>query len=231
MIFNVVSDYEGSKAPEIITQIIVSVSDAYEGSTISCSNESSNETKTIDSSLSVTFDVTLGEWLVKLEDLEETVDVYYYGIHRLDFSEPDSEPLVTKMSSSVGGSGTAIASSIYDDRYCEYKAFDGLYGTNNAWSSKAGMPQWYQFKFNTPKVVKRFAFWISLGAPKRLKLEGANDTNDWHNLGEYTNTVTLKDEKVEFKVKNKTPYLYYRLYFYESFGEYVELAELQFYGY
>lgn len=215
-----------------LVQIKVLVSEEYQGHTVVCTNGIDTQRKVVDSSLTVTFDVTLGEWTITLDNLEENVGVYYYGIHNVDMTvEPDSVELITIHSDYSGGTGIVSASSEYSTNSLAYLAVDGENSTNG-WGSKTGYPQWWQYQFNSPKVVKKFKFSSMNGeAVKTFRLQASNDGIEWVDLGVYTNAVTTEYVYIEHKTKNRTEYTYYRIYFVEGYKNFLSIAQIQFYGY
>lgn len=216
-------------------QIRVLVDADYVGQTVTCTNGVTALNKVIDSSLAVSFVVaSFGEWTITLGDLVEDVSVYYYGIHNVDMTvEPDSVALIERMSSSIGGSGEVSASSVLSNNssFAAYEAFDGISEQGNSWHSSSSFPQWLQFKFNVPKTVKRFVFSCTSDFPKLFKLQASNDATEWTDLGTYTNLVTVAYQEIEYAVKNRKAYIYYRLYILEGYATNVGIGELQFYGY
>lgn len=216
-------------------QIRVLVDADYVGQTVTCTNGVTVLNKVIDSSLAVLFVVaSFGEWTITLGDLAEDVSVYYYGIHNVDMTiEPDSVALVERMSSSIGGSGEVSASSVLSNNssFAAYEAFDGIVEQGNSWHSASSFPQWLQFKFNVSKTVKRFVFSCTSDFPKLFKLQASNDATEWTDLGTYTNLVTVAYQDIEYAVKNRKAYIYYRLYILEGYAANVGIGELQFYGY
>lgn len=231
MIFNVGAGSGSGNSIEILTQIRVLVSEDYIGQTVACTNEYGTFLKDVDSSLIVTFDVSFGDWQIFLDDLEENVSVYYYGIHNVDLRpEPDNVALISTHTSTTSGSGIVSVSTKLSDSYFPYNSVDGN-NSQDSWCSKSGYPQWWQYQFYVPKVVKKFKFSGDGDNVKTFKLQGSNDGIEWTDLGTYVNTVTTSFTYVEYSVNNRKSYSYYRLYFMDGHTNCASIEEIQMYGY
>lgn len=160
----------------------------------------------------------------------------YVVLPELQFYGRKLHSLIPTMTSNTTPSGVASASSVYNDIYVPWKAFDNDFSENSAWHSNDKVNgEWLQIKLPSVKNVKRISLTNRNKAPvlpiKDFKLQGSNDGSYWNDLGTYINEKEGKNETSVFDVNNNDSYLYYRVYIMSSYGAVaVSIGELQFYG-
>lgn len=144
--------------------------------------------------------------------------------------------LIPAMTSNTTPSGVASAS--YEATYNSevYYAYHAFADDNLWWHSGTSVkPMWISYKFDTPKVVKKFTLENvsddSSGYVNSFKLQASNDNSTWVDLGTYTNS-NVKGAESTFNVSNESSYLYYRIYvvsIHDSIN-YARIKRIQMYG-
>lgn len=176
--------------------------------------------------------------------IQELNDSLQWFIDNGYLPEPYIEELIPKMTSNTSPSGVASASSTYTaspDTYSAYLAFDrNTSDTKACWMSTSVANSWLQYKF--PSAVKVSKFKITnryrsdnanVCSPKQFAFQASNtgNTDDWHDLGTFTNTNNNSVAEHEYRITNSEKYLYYRLYFNSgNDSTRIAIGELQMYG-
>ena len=127
--------------------------------------------------------------------------------------------LVPTMTSNSTPSGVASCSSLYNNNYAAYKAFDKL--NENGWYTSTGsqVGQWLKYMFQKPVFIfttKIFNIWS--GSNSVIKIQGSNDDTTWNDLTDNITIQTVSISNTYQEVICKTThnmdvkYKYWRLY-------------------
>ena len=146
--------------------------------------------------------------------------------------------LVPIMTSNTSPSGEASCSNRYNGNYEPFYAFNRqLGGDAQTWATIQALPQWIQYKFEEPKVVKKIVTVNrnerNIRAAKTYILQGSNDGSTYTDI----QTCSIQSYAAHYKevvdIENETAYLYYRLYVTEQYsntGAGCGFAEIDLYG-
>ena len=177
----------------------------------------------------------------------------YKGLFSLQFYGRQLEALIPPMTTNTTPMGETFASSILQDGFYAYKAFNGEnLNSGSAWISGATLPtvsspHYIGYKSVKPLTVKtiivsnrdmtNLADGDKAVFPiKDVIVQGSNDGSKWNDITNYTNTVTSSGGSWMIPVLSVTPYLYHRLLItsaHDTGYEYqkmVSVGEIQFYG-
>jgi len=162
-------------------------------------------------------------------------------------ANPEEPPNLSSASGTASGAGpftlngyVVQASSVWDTSgvYTPLKAFNKTNSNSqDCWHTQSGstLPQWISIQFPTARsftsytIAGRYADSNSL--PRSWRLEGSNNGSTWTTLDTHTNDTTIIASTTSyFTVTSPGSYLYYRLYFTASTGQYVSVAEWTFPG-
>ncbi|MGM1044909.1 MAG: discoidin domain-containing protein [Bacillota bacterium] len=145
--------------------------------------------------------------------------------------------LIPKMTSNITPSGVASASSIQDDRYPAWKAFNGVSDTTaaNSWISQTNYATgWLRYDFEKAMDVVKYSVSSSYQsflnhAPKDWTFEGSDDGKTWIVLDTQINqTGWSANEYRHFNVPLNTNYSKYRLNIIATNGaNYIAVGEFQ----
>ena len=120
--------------------------------------------------------------------------------------------LTPKMISNTEPSGNVVScSSRYNSNYEPFYAFDRIYGDDKyTWATTEAVPQWIQYKFPFPKIVKKLITVNrnegNIRAAKTFIFQGSNDgiTFDDIAICNITSYAAHYKETFEFP-NNNTP--------------------------
>lgn len=136
---------------------------------------------------------------------------------------------VPKMTSNTAPSGECIASG---DSTNAYKAFNN--NTSDFWGSNVTSSASIGYKFLN-KVIVRYIQVTNRPdsgntSPKDLIVQGSDDGTNWNDIANYTNSNTVNGGVWNIYVNSSTAYKYWRLNITSLNSQYLNIAELQFYG-
>lgn len=166
-------------------------------------------------------------------------EIELYGLAEENPSEDPIYLLTPAMTSNTTPSGEVSCSSNYNANYLPYYAFNQVLGSNTqTWATIQALPQWIQYKFDTPKVVTKVATTNrnegNIRAAKTYILQGSNDGSTYVDI----QTCSIQSYAAHYQeivdIENETAYLYYRLYVTEQYsntGTGCGFAEIGLYGY
>lgn len=130
----------------------------------------------------------------------------------------------TVPSGEVSSSGETVPGGFY----ASWKAFDGidsvLGNPNHYWLSGFGLPQFLQYKFDSPQVIKSFTLkaivvidgvyvGMPISCPSDFIFAGSNDGVTWTTLHQETNFLDWSPlvTSAEFTIASPGSYQYYRI--------------------
>ncbi|MFV3011828.1 discoidin domain-containing protein [Clostridium botulinum] len=131
-----------------------------------------------------------------------------------------SENLIPKMTNNMTPSGECKSSSLYDNNYQAYKAFDKDNSNYYCWYTDSLNYGWIYYKFTDTKQIEKYTITsrnvintgLPMGSPKNWTFEGSNNGIDWVILDTRMNEINWNNnEKREYYFKNNVKYLFYRL--------------------
>ena len=172
-----------------------------------------------------------------ITDTYDSIGAYIqYCVDNGYLPDIDRLPLIPTMTSNTTPSGIASASDEATYNEIKYYAYHAFADDSLWWhSGQSVTPIWISYKFDTPKVVKKFTlenvYDESTGFVNSFKLQASNDNSTWVDLDTYTNS-NVKGAKSTFNVSNESSYLYYRIYvvsIHDSIG-YARIKRIQMYG-
>lgn len=172
-----------------------------------------------------------------ITDTYDSIGAYIqYCVDNGYLPDINNNPLIPEMTSNSTPSGVASASDEATYNSVVYYAYHAFADDNLWWHSGVSVkPMWISYKFDTPKVVKKFTlenvYDESAGFVNSFKLQASNDNSTWVDLDTYTNS-NVKGAKSTFNVSNESSYLYYRIYvvsIHDSI-DYVRIKRIQMYG-
>ena len=136
---------------------------------------------------------------------------------------------VPKMTSNTAPSGEAFASA---DSTNAYKAFNN--NTSDFWGSNVTSSASIGYKFLNKVIVRYIQVTNRSDAgntsPKNIIVQGSNDGTNWNDILNYTNSNTVDGGGWHIYVNSSTAYKYWRLNITSLNSQYLNIAELQFYG-
>lgn len=145
---------------------------------------------------------------------------------------------VPAMTDDTHPSGVASASSVYDNSYKAWKAFNGTNSdVYDCWASanNATYPKYLDYEFEEPVCINRVEYYTrnynESSSPKDVDLQ-AYDGSAWVTLGSNTSTVATQNTKVGFSVNNYQKYSKYRFNIRSKNGSspaYVCIGELSYF--
>ena len=136
---------------------------------------------------------------------------------------------VPKMTSNTAPSGEAFASA---DSTNAYKAFNN--NTSDFWGSNVTSSASIGYKFLNKVIVRYIQVKNRTDggktSPKNIIVQGSNDGTNWSNIVNHTNENTVDGGGWHIYVNSSTAYKYWRLNITSLNSQYLNIAELQFYG-
>lgn len=155
----------------------------------------------------------------------DTADKYDYGEWLLI-------PQVPKMYADTAPYGVASSSGVYGTNTEAYRAFDWdssyIWMADNPGSNSA----WIQYKFPYATQINHVRMTTHSAGnyiPNQFTLQGSDDGSSWTNIQTVTTGLTVDSTK-DFTIDNNTAYLYYRVGNIVTSAAYVQIKDLQFYG-
>ena len=144
------------------------------------------------------------------------------------------------MTSDTAPSGVASAGSINSAAYAAWKAFDGVWNSNNdRWVTAVNVYGTYlQYKFDNPKeIVKmriQFGDCYSANNDSLVTIQGSNDGSVFTDLLEFTLLASENNKINDYVISESDSYLYYRIKFDSynittSAGKYNGIVNVQMY--
>lgn len=151
------------------------------------------------------------------------------AIGKSEYFEEVLNVKVPKMTSNTAPSGEAFASA---DSTNAYKAF-----TNNIsdfWGSNVTSSASIGYKFLNKVIVRCIQVTNRTDggktSPKNLIVQGSDDGTNWNDIVSHTNKNTVDGGIWNIYVNSSTAYKYWRLNITSLNSQYLNIAELQFYG-
>ena len=146
--------------------------------------------------------------------------------------EPNKQiiALVPAMTSNTTPSGKCIASA---DSTNAYKAFNQ--NASDFWGSGVSSSASIGYMFSSKTKVKYIEITnrsdSGITSPKNLIVQGSDDGTNWNDIVNYTNSNTTNGDKWKINVNANTAYKYWRLNITSLNSQYLNIAEIQLYGY
>lgn len=143
---------------------------------------------------------------------------------------------VPVMTSDTEPSGIASCSStIYQDSYMAYKAFDGTNSDpSDCWHSKNNVGEWIQYQFINSVCTKRVYIMDRNGGVTGneiiLVLKGSDDGITFKDIASFSYKSSSNAEHIYDVVDNNSYYSVYRISSGSASGEHLMFGKLQFYG-
>lgn len=156
----------------------------------------------------------------------------YVSIGDLQFYGTQLVGLVPTMTSNTTPSGEAFASSVYNNSFGAYKAFDGS-TSDGKWVSSGTTNQYVGYKFVNKTNVKFVSVTNETVVPNQgvqtFKVQYSDDNSAWHDATEVL-TATKSATRI-FNVPDVGEHLYWRVYCLTNYTATsgVSILELQFY--
>lgn len=192
------------------------------------------------------FDSSNAHFIGKLKNLNFSIGIARYledfkpfaisGI----YTPPALTQLVTPMNltSNDNDDWTISASSVYDNTYEPYKAFDGGWPINDGgWFSNSSDTtptltiQYKKGKLNITSYDIDMGFDSTNRAFNGWKFEGSNNNSNWITLDEVTDfTFNIKGAAISRTFNNNEYYAYYRLVITDKPVDYISISEFRGYG-
>lgn len=132
-----------------------------------------------------------------------------------------TENIIPIMSNYTDGNITVSASSMYDNTYSAWKAFNRLQdaGTGNAWATVNATPSgWIKVDFYSTRIITKYTITsrnhtdATPSSPKSWTFEASDDNINWYILDSRSDQINWKPaEKRVYCIDNTHKYRYYRL--------------------
>ena len=156
-------------------------------------------------------------------------DFIQYCVDNGYLPDVNSLPLIPTMTSNTTPSGNCIASA---DSTNAYKAFNKL--ASDFWGNSVTSSANIGYMFPSKTYVKYIEVTNRSDSgntsPKDLIVQGSDDGTNWNNIVNYTNSNTVNGDKWKINVNSNTAYKYWRLNITSLNSQYLNIAEIQFYG-